>query len=72
MTTPRDGPEQGAGGREEMPTAFTLDRGRLAVALRRSSKDGDNTRHGRVLDQLQTTHDGSAWSKDLAGPIQPE
>jgi len=58
--------------KKAMATAFTLDSGRLTVALRRSSKDGDNTKHTGVLEQLQTKHDASAWSKDLSGPIQPE
>ena len=57
---------------EAMANAFTLDRGRLAVALRRSSKDGDNSQHSEVLDELKATHDRSAWSKDLSGTIQPE
>ncbi len=55
-----------------MTTAFTLDRGRLAVALGRSSKDGDNSQHSEVLDELKNKHESSAWSKDLSGPIQPE
>jgi hypothetical protein len=59
--------------KEAMSSAFVLDRGRLAVALRRSSKDGDNTKHNGVLQKdLQDTHDGSHWSKALVSRISWE
>ncbi len=58
--------------KKAVATAFVLDRGRLAVALRRSSKDGDNTHHSDVLDNLEATHESSEWSRSLSAPIQPE